>query len=176
MLILMSMHETLVQWECLRIMILDGPEHSHSFFFFWGKPEDPEKNPLTWALQITNSLTSSFFDLFFFYFPPYFLFSIISFVLFSFLTSSTYHFKNGNACCSLKLSKSLILSCTAILWGFLFPAPPFSLFDNPVRHVLFFGLTAPLSFVFLSRSQNTYCLMVCISEYVSEDKLFMCRI
>ena len=115
MLILMSMHETLVQWECLRIMILDGPKHSHSFF--WGKPEDPEKNLLTWALQNINCLTSSFFDLFSPP-PPIFFFRLfpLSYFLYLLLPHITSKMPMLQFKCQLSISP--ILSCTAILWGF----------------------------------------------------------
>ena len=167
------MHETLAQWECLRVMILDGPKHSHSFFFEGNRrtrrktllPE-PFRSPILWRLR----------SFLFFYFPPLFPFfdyfpCPIFFIHFFHIWLQKYQYL------SLKLLISLILSCTAILWGFFrFRHRHFLFSTIRYGHVLFFGLSAPLSFVFFSRSQNTYCLMVCISEYVSEDKLFMCRI
>ena len=115
----------------------------------------------------------------FFLFPPPPLFSFFDYFLCPIFFIYFFHISFQKCqCCSLKLSINIsnITLHRYFVGFFSFPAPPFSLFDNPVRHVLFFGLSAPLSFVFLSRSLNTYCLMVCISEYVSEDKLFMCRI
>ena len=148
-----------------------------TLFFFRGKPEDPEKNPLIYLSPSDHQFSDVFFfNLFsFFIFPLIFFFQLfpLSYFLYSLLPHITskmpmLQFKTVNI-------YNIILHRHFVRF-FSFPAPPFSLFDNPVRHVLFFGLSAPLSFVFLSRSQNTYCLMVCISEYVSEDKLFMCRI
>ena len=122
-----------------------------------------------------------FSDVFFFFnlflFSP--LFSLSDYFLSPIFFIYFFHISLQKCqCCSFKLSISPILSCTAILCFFFRFRHRHFIFSTTryVRHVLFFELSAPLSFVFLSRSQNTYCLMVCISEYVSEDKLFMCRI
>ena len=114
----------------------------------------------------------------FFYFPP--LFSFFDYFLCPIFFICFFHISLQNSKMPMLQFKTVNISNIILhrhfVRLFFVSGTSFSLFDNPVPHVLFFGLSAPLSFVFHSRSQNTYCLMVCISEYVSEGKLFMCRI
>ena len=148
-----------------------------TLFFFLRETGGPGEKP-SYLSPSDHQFSDVFFFryfLFFLCFPIIFFFRLFPltyflYLLFPHITSKIpmLQFKTVNI--------SNIILHRHFVGVFSFQAPPFSLFDNPVRHFLFFGLSAPLSFVFLSRSQNTYCLMVCISEYVSENKLFMCRI
>ena len=145
MLTLMPM--TFVQWECLRIMILDGPKHSHSFFFEGNRrtrrktllPE-PFRSPILWRLLFSIFSPFLFSPLisFFRLFPlSYFLYSLLPH-----MTSKIPmpQFKTVNI--------SNIILHRHFVGFFSFPAPPFSLFDNPVRHALVFRIVGTAIFCF----------------------------
>ena len=157
-------------------MILDGPKHSHSFFL--RETGGPGEKP-SYLSPSDHQFSDVFFFqsfLFFLFFPLIFFirlfpFSYFLYVLLPHISSKMpmLQFKTVN------ISNTILHRHFVFFFRFRHRHFLFSTIRY-VRHVLFFELSAPLSFAFLSRSQNTYCLMVCISEYVSEDKLFMRRI